>query len=186
MQRVMRWNGSVAEYLKHFSGIKIERPKSCNHCGCNKFYRWGNYERNVIEEDVEHRVPVRRFCCAKCRRTISYLPEFCISRVQYAAAFVMRLLSWVLGGVGGGAQAPTPTPPNTHESLRRRAYAFRQRFVAKLNLWLVFLRETGYGGVSEAPERKIKEFFKALRSHWNHQELMSEFYEVTGRHFMAR
>jgi hypothetical protein len=186
MQVVMRWSEGVVEYIQQFKTIRAEAPKRCETCGCNKFYRWGKYERNVIEGHAEHRVPVRRMRCAKCRRTVSFLPDFCISRVQYSASVVFWWLSWALGGSGGGAAAPTPKPPSAHESLRRRAYAFRQRFVSRENLWLVFLRERELREVSSSKKGRVRDIFRHIFALWQAGQLFYEFYRDTRRHFMAR
>jgi len=182
MQEVMQWGDGIAQYIKMFKHIRVKPPQRCKKCGCNKFYRWGKYERNVIEKHIEHRVPIARVRCVKCRRTSSFLPDFCISRVQYSAGFVLHMLSWLLGGLG----AVAPGPPKSHESIWRRAYAYRQRFVRKEALWLIFLRGRGFGEISANKAGKSRELLTELNRLWEQGQLLCEFYAATGRHFMAK
>jgi len=111
MQKILQWNGSVRDYQAEFKKIEVEKPKRCR-CGCVKFHKWGKYERYVIEEDGEHIVPVQRICCVQCRRTYSYLPSFCVSKMCYSADFVLKILSALILKVRFEL-----------EDMKRRAYA---------------------------------------------------------------
>jgi len=182
MQEVMRWNKGVAEYIAGYKQIRMKMPPRCKKCGCNKFYKWGKYERNVVEEHTEHRVPIARIRCVKCKRTSSLLPDFCISRVQYSAGLVLRLLSWLLGGLG----AVAPGPPSSHESMWRRAYAYRRRFVRKETLWLTFLRERGFGEIPPGRTERFREMLAELNRLFGQGKLLCAFHASTGRHFMAK
>jgi len=177
VQYVLQCDGRIEKYLADFTALRIASPERCPKCGCRKFYRWGSYKRNVVEENREHRIPVRRMCCANCRKTISFLPDFCVSKAQYSAGFIIHLLSWALGLLGGGAGAQAPGEPDAWENLRRRAYIYRQRFVRKEQLWRLFLH--GIKG-------DIAEIAKKFGSLWREGRLLHEFHDATGVHFMAK
>jgi hypothetical protein len=175
LQDVLQWNGRIEEYLADFAALRVNSPGRCPECGCLKFHRWGSYKRNVVDKNKEYRIPVRRMRCAECRKTISFLPDFCVSRAQYSAGYIIHLISWVLGLLG--AEALAPGTPDARENLRRRAYLYRQRFVRKEKLWRQFLHGIKSG---------IAEIAKALGSLWRKGKLLCEFYAATGKHFMAK
>ena len=180
MQHVLRWLRGIEEYIAGFGTLRVEFPQRCAGCGCSKFYRWGKYERNLIDDVTAYRVPIRRVCCTKCRGTVSYLPDFCISRVQYSVSFVMGLLQWLAAGVG-----PAPESAASQEHIRRRGYAYRRRFERGESLWLTFLRGLRIKMVPPKGKARTRELFFALRRLWEAGELLCGFNSATGRHFMA-
>jgi len=182
MQNVLQCDGRVEAYLAGFPSLRVPEPERCPKCGCRKFHRWGSYKRNVVEENKEHRIPVRRMRCAKCKKTFSFLPDFCISRAQYSSKFMLRLLTWVLGVLGEGKRVPPPGAPDARENLRRRAYLYRRRFVRQQSLCREFLQR--HGLASHA--RGFAGIAEEIGLLWREGRLIFEFHAATGQHFMAQ
>jgi hypothetical protein len=181
VQKVLQCDGRIEEYLADFAARRVTGLERCPECGCLKFYRWGSYKRNVVDKNKEYRIPVRRMRCANCRKTISFLPDFCVSRAQYSAGYVIQLISWALGLLG--AESLAPDAPDARENLRRRAYFYRERFVRTEELWRKFLHRFG---VDNNTQGGFGEIVKALGSLWREGKFLYEFYKATGTHFMAK
>jgi hypothetical protein len=174
MQFVLPWKDSIIRYKIEFENIEFEMPARCVECGCGKFHKWGKYARYVIEEHEEYPIYIQRIRCVKCLKTCSYLPSFCLSGLCYGLDFVMKILSVLLLKI-----------PFSFGDMRRRAYAFLQRFVRSENLWLVFLRGAGFGGLPEDKKKRRLKIFTALLKVYHNGNLLSSFFQATGRHFMS-
>ena len=68
---------------------------------------------------------------------------------------------------------------------KRRAYAFLRRFADLESLWLVFLRAKGFGEFPTNKKECMIKIFTALLELHEHQNLLSGFFQETGRHFMS-
>jgi len=175
MQFVLTWKKGIPRYKSDFKTIEFEIPERCPQCGCGKFHKWGKYVRHVIEETADTPIYIQRIRCVKCLKTYSYLPSFCLSGICYGLDFVMEILKALL----------LKTPFSFGDMMRRRAYAFLQRFVRSENLWLVFLRSIGFKDFpADKKERGTKIFTALLEIHQN-KNLLSSFFRETGRHFMS-
>jgi hypothetical protein len=179
MQIVLRWSAGIDAYIKDFETLRVEAPSRCARCGCDKHYRWGKYARNVVEATETYRISVRRICCANCRVTVSYLPDFCLSGIEYSARLVIRLLMWLIFG----AEAPVPGSGNEH--IIHRGYAYRRRFERKESLWLTFLRGRTTEMVPVKGKGRTRGIFFSLHKLWRTGELLCSFNRETGRHFMS-
>lgn len=173
MQKILQWNGSVREYQAEYKTLKIEKPERCR-CGCVRFHKWGKYERYVIEETGEHIIPIRRICCIKCHRTYSYLPSFCVSKMCYSADFIIKVLCALILKIRFEL-----------EDMRRYAYAILNRFVRLENLWLLFLRTRSFKDFPIAKKERTVKIFTALLKYHESKNLISSFFDETGRHFMS-
>lgn len=58
----------------------------------NRLLRHGFYERNAIEEEQEHRIPICRLFCPDCGRTVSILPTFLLPYFQHTWEAILRIL----------------------------------------------------------------------------------------------
>jgi hypothetical protein len=174
MQRVLSWSKSISEYETEFLSIQMEHPSGCAECGCKKFHKWGIYKRYVVEEDSDHEISVRRFRCVKCRKTTSYLPSFCIKGSYYSADLLMKLLSALLLKIRFELGEK-----------RRQAYIFLRRFVRLESLWLVYLREKGFGEFPKDRKERAVKIYTALLRQYAHSAFMADFLSETGMHFMS-
>jgi hypothetical protein len=174
MQFVLPWKKGVAPYESEFSDLEVKRPERCPHCGCGKFHKWGKYERYVVEEESDARIPVRRIRCVKCGGTFSYLPSFCLSGISCSADFLMRLLGVLI--------------LKTRVSLgewKRRAFLFLRRFARLENLWLTFLRARGFGDFPADKRARLRKIFAALLEFHRNGSLSADFLRETGRRLMS-
>jgi len=75
--------------------------------------------------------------------------------------------------------------PFSFGDMRRRAYAFLQRFVRSENMWLVFLRSKGFRDFPTDKKNRATKTFSALLKIHQKENLLSGFFRETGRHFMS-
>ena len=98
MQILHPFTGSVQQYLARLADPDLYRPAHCPHCQAkDPLTAHGFYIRTLIDTAFDGPVPVRRYRCQGCRRTVSLLPEFALpylrSSVTVIALFlVARLL----------------------------------------------------------------------------------------------
>lgn len=58
----------------------------------NRLLRHGFYERNAIEENESHRIPICRLLCPDCGKTVSIMPTFLLPYFQHAMEYIIRIL----------------------------------------------------------------------------------------------
>jgi hypothetical protein len=97
VQRIYE-SGLTAEQYVAMEGHRQVIAGSCPGCH-RRLQRHGSYGRGVSGV-TGHVVEIRvaRFVCAKCRRTVSYLPSFCLS---YRLVGVATLEAYLEGRHGG-------------------------------------------------------------------------------------
>ena len=79
MQILHRFSGSIQEYSKEISNPDRYRPERCPQCqgGC-PLRAHGFYCRTLVDVAFDGLIPVRRYLCRLCGRTVSLLPEFAL------------------------------------------------------------------------------------------------------------
>jgi hypothetical protein len=98
MQILHPFAGSVRQYLEQLADPDQHRPAHCPQCQSKRPpTAHGFYTRTIIDIAFDGPIPVRRYLCEACRRTVSLLPEFALpylrSSVTVIALFlVARLL----------------------------------------------------------------------------------------------
>lgn len=90
MQRIYRCSLTPEEYSLSSAHLAVVPEGSCPRCGeVGPLHRHGSYERGIttaMGKVIE--IPIARFLCLGCGRTISYLPDFALSyRLIQAATF---------------------------------------------------------------------------------------------------
>ena len=100
MQNIFMSNQKPEDYSdKNGTGKYPDAPAKCPYkdCGINlKMKKNGFYLRYVITERFFGRVRIRRYICAKCGRTVSMLPSFCVAGITYGVEFIITLLQQVV------------------------------------------------------------------------------------------
>lgn len=175
MQIILCFIGTINQYSETFHDLTLQLPKRCHHCGCTKIYKWGKYHRFLLDENQEHFIPIQRIRCSKCLKTSSFLPDFCLSKIQYSTNFVMTLLKWIL-----------IYKKLYHTYLKTQIYFLKRRFLDQTNTFIFFLRQYSKKEFSIIPERKSIEIFNALYSLHKEKKLLSDFFSTTTKHFMAQ
>jgi hypothetical protein len=98
MQILHPITGSVQQYLAELSDPDRFRPANCPQCPAKQPPdAHGFYTRTLSDTSFDGVIPVRRYLCQACQRTVSLLPEFALpylrSSVTVIALFlVARLL----------------------------------------------------------------------------------------------
>lgn len=112
MLRIVATITSLAQHLLRLVSDRARyRPSCCPHCGCRRLWRHGCYTRKADRRPQDGRslnpVPIPRFCCARCRRTCSRVPECIAPRRWYDWTVQQRVLRVRLeqGSVHAAARA---------------------------------------------------------------------------------
>lgn len=92
MQILQRTLGSIQQYLcdiKESSAADRYRPDRCPLCQARCcFLAHGFYYRTVVHLDFDDSIPVRRYLCRLCWRTVSRLPDFVLPYLRHSIIIV--------------------------------------------------------------------------------------------------
>jgi Domain of unknown function (DUF6431) len=112
MQILHRTLGCIQQYLcdiKERSAADRYRPNRCPLCQARRcFVAHGFYYRTVVHLDFDDSIPVRRYLCRLCRRTVSRLPDFVLPYLRHSIIIIgLFLVSRLLAtrSLGEAAQA---------------------------------------------------------------------------------
>jgi hypothetical protein len=93
MQILHRFTGSIQQYLKQISDPDIYRPDHCPLChALSCLIAWGFYRRCLVDLEFDGVIPVRRYRCVFCHRTVSLLPEFAFPHLRFSIAVISLFL----------------------------------------------------------------------------------------------
>jgi hypothetical protein len=96
MQMLQRTVGSIQQYLcdiKESSAADRYRPNRCPLCQARCcFLAHGFYYRTVVHLDFDDSIPVRRYLCRLCRRTVSRLPDFVLPYLRNSTVIISLFL----------------------------------------------------------------------------------------------
>lgn len=95
MQRLHPFRGSIPAYLKEVLDPKRHRLEldDCPLCQAAAPLRaHGFYYRTVVDGSYEGTIPVRRYLCLDCRRTVSLLPEFALPYLRFSILVIRVFL----------------------------------------------------------------------------------------------
>jgi Domain of unknown function (DUF6431) len=92
--------GSVQRYLKEIADADYYRPDHCPQCEASRpLTAHGFYRRTLVDLDFDGPIPVRRYLCHVCRRTVSMLPEFALPYIRFGITVIsLFLISRLLFG----------------------------------------------------------------------------------------
>jgi len=98
MQILHPFAGSVQQYSEQLSDPDRYRPDHCPQCQAkHRLTAHGFYTRTLIDTDFDGSIPVRRYLCHSCQRTVSLLPEFVLPYLRSSILFIgLFLLSRLL------------------------------------------------------------------------------------------
>lgn len=96
MQMLHRFLAAIQEYVQDIrsrSAAYHYRPKHCPMCQERHPLRaHGFYYRTLVEVEFDGEIPVRRYLCLLCRRTVSLLPQFALPYLRFGIAIVRLFL----------------------------------------------------------------------------------------------
>jgi Domain of unknown function (DUF6431) len=96
MQILHRTLSSIQGYLrdiKESSAADRYRPGQCPLCQARAcFLAHGFYYRTVVDVEFDESIPVRRYLCRLCRRTVSLLPDFVLPYLRHSIVIISLFL----------------------------------------------------------------------------------------------
>jgi hypothetical protein len=93
MQILHPFTGSVQQYLEQLADPDRHRPTHCPQCHAkHRLTAHGCYTRTIIETAFDGLIPVRRYLCETCRRTVSLLPEFALPYLRSSVSVIALFL----------------------------------------------------------------------------------------------
>ena len=93
MQILHPFTGSVQQYIEQLSDPDRYRPGHCPQCQVkHPLTAHGFYTRTLIDTDFDGPIPVRRYLCQCCQRTVSLLPEFVLPYLRSSILFIALFL----------------------------------------------------------------------------------------------
>lgn len=122
--------GSVQQYLEEISDPNRYRPNHCPQCEAKQPLRsHGFYSRTLVDCGFDGVIPVRRYLCRLCKRTVSLLPQFALPWLRFSVTvislfLVARLLQGLTLAAAAVAAGQTAMPYQRGQFWIRR---FRQQ-----------------------------------------------------------
>jgi hypothetical protein len=93
MQILHRFAGSIQEYLKQITDPDLCRPDHCPLChALSCLIAWGFYKRSLVDLEFDGVIPVRRYRCVFCHRTVSLLPELALPYLRFSIPVISLFL----------------------------------------------------------------------------------------------
>ena len=93
MQILHPFTGSLPQYLTEVSDPDRYRPDRCPQCQAPQpLTGHGFYRRTLVEVDFDGSIPVRRYLCGGCQRTVSLLPEFALPYLRFSVSVIALFL----------------------------------------------------------------------------------------------
>lgn len=107
MQILHPFIGSVQQYVEELADSDRYRPDHCPQCEARRpLTAHGFYSRTLVDAAFDGSIPVRRYLCHCCKRTVSLLPEFALPYLRFSiTAIALFLIARLLGGNTLGAAA---------------------------------------------------------------------------------
>jgi Domain of unknown function (DUF6431) len=112
MQILQRTLGSIQQYLREIKESAAAdrcRPDRCPLCRARAcFLAHGFYYRTLVHVEFDDSIPIRRYLCRLCRRTVSLLPDFILPYLRHSVVIIsLFLVSRLLAerNLGEAAQA---------------------------------------------------------------------------------
>ena len=134
MQILHPFTGSVQQYLEQIADPDQHRPAQCPQCHAKRpLTSHGCYTRTVIDTAFDGLIPVRRYLCESCRRTISLLPELALPYLRSSVSVIALFL------IARLLQAKTFAPSLPPSAPYQRGQFWLRRFRAQANVLCVAL-----------------------------------------------
>ncbi|MGV8153246.1 MAG: hypothetical protein ACLKAO_12415 [Alkaliphilus sp.] len=195
MQKIFKIEGSIEEYVE--KGRKYQFPpppvESCHNC--NKLVRFGKhgfYDRYSIVETFSGYIVCRRYICPLCKRTISYLPSFCMPRFIYGVKEIWRCIEETILAKGT-LKACLKKLNSIFKRLnisRQLAYHYMKRFMKNLILIQIGLRQMNSRIQLPAENVSVRERAKKLVEIIRESpkaicSISQEFYALSNKTFLT-
>ena len=113
MQILHPFSGSIQQYLGETADPDRYRPDHCPQCPAKPpLTAHGFYHRTIEDLDFDGVIPVRRYLCDSCKRTVSLLPQFALPFLRFSIpAISLFLIARLLRGCTLKAAAQAAAQP---------------------------------------------------------------------------
>lgn len=137
MSKVHYFGLSCKAYLRTFEDQSPDVQICCDDCG-QLLHKHGRYWREVVTKQEVIRIPIYRWYCPICKKTISLLPEFLIPWARYATWVREAALKRKHKGFSWRQTVESTTSPAVRCSCRtlKRWWARHLRRAANAALWV--------------------------------------------------
>jgi hypothetical protein len=117
MQILHRTIGSIQQYMRDIqenSAADRYRPDHCPLCQARcGLLAHGFYYRTLVHIEFDHWIPIRRYLCRLCGRTVSLLPDFALPYLRHSTVIIsLFLVSRLLAGRNLAAAAQAAFQPD--------------------------------------------------------------------------
>src|SRR5580704_7615863 len=94
MQMLQPFAGSIQHYLDRIADPDCHRPDHCPQCAAKRpLVAHGFYHRTLVDVTFNGVIPVRRYLCCFCKRTVSLLPEFILPWLRFSISVIALFLT---------------------------------------------------------------------------------------------
>jgi len=131
MQILHPFVGSLQQHATLLADPDRYRPARCPQCDARQpLSAHGFYHRTLVDGEFDGAIPVRRYLCRSCRRTVSLLPEFVLPYLRFSITVIARFLTVRLreGGTRAAAALVAWTPVVPAPTFALRALHMRTAF----------------------------------------------------------
>lgn len=93
MQILHPFEGSIQQYLEAIADPDHYRPDHCPQCQARPpVTAHGFYHRTLADVEFDGVIPVRRYLCHSCKRTVSLLPQFALPFLRFSIPVISLFL----------------------------------------------------------------------------------------------
>jgi hypothetical protein len=93
MQILHPFTGSIQQYFQEISDPDRHRPDHCPQCQAKPpLTAHGFYHRTLADVEFDGDIPVRRYLCHSCKRTVSLLPHFALPFLRFSIPVISLFL----------------------------------------------------------------------------------------------
>jgi hypothetical protein len=113
MQILHPFTGSIQQYFEEVSDPDRYRPDHCPQCQAKPpLTAHGFYHRTLGDVEFDGDIPVRRYLCHCCKRTVSLFPQFALPFLRFSIPVVsLFLIARLLNGCTLKASARAAAQP---------------------------------------------------------------------------
>ena len=113
MQILHPFAGSIQQYFEEISDPDRYRPDHCPQCQASPpLTAHGFYHRTLGDVEFDGVIPVRRYLCHSCKRTVSLLPQFALPFLRFSIPVIsLFLIARLLNGYTLQASAQAAAQP---------------------------------------------------------------------------
>lgn len=114
---------SVQSYLRRFGQFGPNLPLFCPHCTAQRMHKHGRYFRAVVCRWRVFQIPIYRWRCPQCKKTLTVLPDFLKPYARFLAllrekAVWRRLAGWSWERIARAVSSPAVSIVSVRTLLR--------------------------------------------------------------------